>query len=82
VLSAIELAGLHTVHVEGLAADYVETLSHWIANLDAHLDEAAALVGAERLRIWRLYLRAARNGFRVGFTSVYQVLARRPAPAP
>jgi hypothetical protein len=29
-------------------------------------------------RIWRLYLRAARRGFDVGFTSVYQVLAYRP----
>jgi cyclopropane-fatty-acyl-phospholipid synthase len=30
----------------------------------------------ERLRVWRLYLRAARNGFETGFTSIYQVLAR------
>lgn len=33
--------------------------------------------GAERTRIWRLYLRAARRGFDVGLTSVYQVLASR-----
>jgi cyclopropane-fatty-acyl-phospholipid synthase len=40
--------------------------------------EATALAGAERLRVWRLYLRAARNGFETGFTSIYQVLAHRP----
>jgi hypothetical protein len=35
------------------------------------------LAGAERVRAWRLYLRAARNGFLSGFTSVYQTRARR-----
>jgi len=25
--------------------------------------------------VWRLYLRAARNGFETGFTSIYQVRA-------
>ena len=34
--------------------------------------------GAERVRVWRLYLRAARNGFETGFTSVYQVRCQRP----
>ena len=31
--------------------------------------------GPERVRVWRLYLRAARNGFETGFTSIYQVRA-------
>jgi cyclopropane-fatty-acyl-phospholipid synthase len=30
------------------------------------------------VRVWRLYLRAARNGFETGFTSVYQVRCQRP----
>ena len=34
------------------------------------------LAGTERVRVWRLYLRAARRGFETGFTSVYQVRAR------
>jgi cyclopropane-fatty-acyl-phospholipid synthase len=79
VLLSLERAHLVTAHVEGLAGDYIVTLDHWIARLDANLERAAELVGAERLRVWRLYLRAARNGFRVGFTGVYQVVARRPA---
>jgi cyclopropane-fatty-acyl-phospholipid synthase len=80
VLAAIEHAGLVTAHVEGLADDYIETLNRWIARFDQSLDRAVELAGAERVRVFRLYLRAARNGFRVGFTGVYQVLARRPAP--
>jgi cyclopropane-fatty-acyl-phospholipid synthase len=71
---AFERAGLVTRHVEGFGDDYVQTLAHWQRRLDEHLDQAIELGGAERVRIWRLYLRAARNGFQNGFTSIYQVL--------
>jgi cyclopropane-fatty-acyl-phospholipid synthase len=54
------------------------TLRHWIQRLDENIEEAQALAGPERTRIWRLYLRAARHGFDTGLTSVYQVRARRP----
>ena len=77
VLSALERAGFVTEHVEGFGDDYAETLRHWARRLDEHAAEALRLAGPERLRVWRLYLRAARNGFEVGFTSIYQVLARR-----
>jgi cyclopropane-fatty-acyl-phospholipid synthase len=70
---AVERAGLATDHVEGFAADYAETLRHWARRLDERRDEAVALAGEERVRVWRLYLRAARRGFETGFTSVYQV---------
>jgi cyclopropane-fatty-acyl-phospholipid synthase len=79
ILHALERASLETPHVEGLRQDYAMTLSHWIERLDAHFDDAVRLAGRERARVWRLYLRAARNGFRTGFTSVYQVLTERPA---
>ncbi|MGO9247682.1 MAG: class I SAM-dependent methyltransferase [Solirubrobacteraceae bacterium] len=72
---ALERAGFVTDHVEGLAQDYVDTLSAWIDRLDSNREEAERLAGGERLRVWRLYLRAARNGFATGFTSIYQVLA-------
>jgi cyclopropane-fatty-acyl-phospholipid synthase len=75
---ALERAGLETEHVEGLRSDYAETLRHWAANIDENLDEATRLAGEERIRVWRLYLRAARRGFESGFTSVYQVRCSRP----
>ena len=71
-LMALERAGFVTHHVEDFAPDYAETLRHWARNLDANLDEAIRLAGPERVRVWRLYLRAARNGFESGFTSIYQ----------
>jgi cyclopropane-fatty-acyl-phospholipid synthase len=74
---ALERAGIETEHVEGFASDYAETLRHWAGNLDDRLDDALRLAGPERLRVWRLYLRAARRGFESGFTSIYQVRGRR-----
>jgi cyclopropane-fatty-acyl-phospholipid synthase len=76
---AVERAGFHTKHVEAFREDYATTLRHWTERLDEHIDEATALAGPERTRVWRLYLRAARHGFDVGLTAVYQVLAQRPA---
>jgi cyclopropane-fatty-acyl-phospholipid synthase len=81
VLVALERAGLVTDHVEGFAPDYATTLRHWAERIDARLDDARRLAGPERVRVWRVYLRAARRGFESGFTSVYQVRARRPSPA-
>jgi cyclopropane-fatty-acyl-phospholipid synthase len=74
---ALERAGIVTEHVEGFASDYAETLRHWARNLDDHIDEATRLAGPERIRVWRLYLRAARRGFESGFTGIYQVRGRR-----
>jgi cyclopropane-fatty-acyl-phospholipid synthase len=71
-LLALERAGFITHHVEDFAPDYAETLRHWARNLDENLEEAIRLAGPERVRVWRLYLRAARNGFESGFTSIYQ----------
>jgi cyclopropane-fatty-acyl-phospholipid synthase len=83
VLLALERAGFATQHVEGFGADYAETLRHWAQNLDDNLGEATRLAGEERIRVWRLYLRAARNGFLSGFTGIYQVRAALPGgPAP
>jgi cyclopropane-fatty-acyl-phospholipid synthase len=79
VTLALERAGIEPLHVEGLREDYAETLSHWIERLDANRAQAELLAGPERVRVWRLYLRAARNGFRTGFTSIFQILGTRPA---
>jgi cyclopropane-fatty-acyl-phospholipid synthase len=75
IVEAFERAGLPVDHVEGFASDYAETLRHWARRFDANLEEAVRLGGPERVRVWRLYLRAARRGFESGFTSVYQVRA-------
>jgi cyclopropane-fatty-acyl-phospholipid synthase len=72
VLLALERAGFITHHVEDFGPDYAETLRHWAKNFDENLEEAIRLGGAERARVWRLYLRMARNGFENGFLDIYQ----------
>jgi cyclopropane-fatty-acyl-phospholipid synthase len=74
---ALEEAGFETEHVEGFREHYARTLTHWLTRLDDNAEEAQRLAGAERMRVWRLYLRGARSGFQTGFTSIYQVRARR-----
>jgi cyclopropane-fatty-acyl-phospholipid synthase len=64
-------------HAEDFRLDYAETLRHWARRFDDNLDEAERLGGAERTRVWRLYLRAARTGFETGFLGLYQVRCRK-----
>ncbi|MEA2170097.1 MAG: cyclopropane-fatty-acyl-phospholipid synthase [Solirubrobacteraceae bacterium] len=78
VLYAFERAGMQTEGIEGFREHYDRTLGQWSARLDAHQEQALELAGAERLRVWRLYLRSAQSGFRTGFTSIYQVKLVRP----
>jgi cyclopropane-fatty-acyl-phospholipid synthase len=76
IQAALERAGFETEDVEGLRGDYVATLGHWLERLERRSEEALRLAGPERMRVWRVYLRAARRGFEKRFMSVYQVKAR------
>jgi cyclopropane-fatty-acyl-phospholipid synthase len=82
MLSAFERAGLEALHVEDLHSDYAETLRHWTARFEDRLADAERLGGEERTRVWRLYLRAARNAFETGQNAVYQLLCARPLTEP
>src|SRR3954466_3369411 len=53
---ALERAGFEIAHIEGFKDDYAETLRQWAERLDDNIDEATRLAGAERVRVWRLYL--------------------------
>jgi cyclopropane-fatty-acyl-phospholipid synthase len=78
IVLAMERAGFTVEHAEGFAADYARTIDFWLASFEERFEEAIALAGIERARIWRVYLHAARNGFQSGFESVYQVKCRLP----
>jgi cyclopropane-fatty-acyl-phospholipid synthase len=77
VITAMERADYDIDHVEGLHGNYEKTLAAWTRNLESDLPKAIALGGAERVRVWQLYLRAARNGFETRFMTVYQVRATK-----
>ncbi|HWT94491.1 MAG TPA: cyclopropane-fatty-acyl-phospholipid synthase family protein, partial [Solirubrobacteraceae bacterium] len=75
---ALERAGFETHHVEDFRHDYARTLTAWLENFERDLDAANRLADPERVRVWRIYLRAARNGFETGFLSIFQVRASLP----
>ncbi len=79
VVLAMERAGFEVRDVESLREHYARTLRCWVANLEAHRDEAVALAGRPRTDIWRLYMAASALGFDEGHLAVHQVLGVVPA---
>jgi cyclopropane-fatty-acyl-phospholipid synthase len=77
VILGMERARYVVDNVEGLHGQYERTLQAWVDNLESDLPRAIELAGEERVRVWRLYLRAARNGFRTRFLSTFQVRAHK-----
>ncbi len=74
VVLAMERAGFEMRDVESLREHYSRTLHCWVANLEAHWDEAVALVGRARADVWRLYMAGSAIGFDDGGIAVHQVL--------
>lgn len=74
VVLAMEGAGFEVRDVESLREHYATTLRSWVANLEASWDDAVALVGPARARVWRLYMAASAVGFADGGISVHQTL--------
>ena len=74
---SLQRAGLEARDVESLREHYGLTLRRWLANLEAHRDAAVAEVGAERERVWRLYMLGSALGFEAGDVTVYQTLTTR-----
>jgi cyclopropane-fatty-acyl-phospholipid synthase len=80
VVAAAEHAGFEVRDLECLREHYAETLAAWLARLETRYDEAVAIAGERRARLYRLYLASSAVGFRIGRTSVYQLLlAKRTA---
>jgi cyclopropane-fatty-acyl-phospholipid synthase len=77
IAKAMERTGLVPQHVEGIGPDYALTITEWIKRYEERYDEAVRLAGEERARVWKLYLRAARQGFTTNWATVFQVLATR-----
>jgi cyclopropane-fatty-acyl-phospholipid synthase len=80
VVSAMQGQGFEVRDVESLREHYALTLRAWVRNLEANWDEAQALVGPRRARIWRLYMAACALNFEAGRTSLHQVLGVRKSP--
>jgi cyclopropane-fatty-acyl-phospholipid synthase len=78
VVRLMQEAGFEVRDVESLREHYSLTLHAWVKNLEAHWDEAEALAGAARTRVWWLYMTVSANGFDDGGLSIHQVLGVVP----
>jgi cyclopropane-fatty-acyl-phospholipid synthase len=78
VVEAMEGSGLEVRDVESLREHYALTLRRWLANLARHREEAIAQAGAERERIWRLYMTGSALAFERGDITIYQALVAAP----
>ncbi|KJY43784.1 cyclopropane-fatty-acyl-phospholipid synthase [Streptomyces sp. NRRL B-1568] len=76
-VAQLERAGFEVRDVEALREHYALTLRGWVANLEAHWDEAVRLTSPGRARVWRLYMAASALSFERNRIGVNQVLAVR-----
>jgi cyclopropane-fatty-acyl-phospholipid synthase len=79
VISMLHENGFEVRHVESIREHYALTLRAWVANLEAHWDDAVAEVGEGRARVWRLYMAACAVNFVRNGIQVHQVLAAKPS---
>ena len=75
VVAATQRTGLEVRDVECLREHYALTLRCWLANLESHWEEAVALAGPARCRVWRLYMSGSVVSFETAEIGVNQVLA-------
>ena len=74
VIRAMANEGFEVVDVESLRRHYAKTLTQWAHRIDARPEEACAIAGEKRFRIWRVYLAGSAYGFRENWMNIHQML--------
>jgi cyclopropane-fatty-acyl-phospholipid synthase len=76
---SLEASRFEVHDVEDWREHYALTTRFWCQRLSARKDEAIALVGPERYRLWVAYLAGVSFGFVDGALRIYQVVASKHA---
>ncbi len=76
-LQAMQQGGLEAFDVENLRRHYARTLRLWSDNYEAQAEQARALVGEEKFRIWRVYLAGCAYAFENDDVAIYQIVGRK-----
>jgi len=76
-LVEMERARFEVLDVECLRLHYARTCRHWVERLQAHADEARAIVGERTYRTWLLYLTCSVVAFETSSIGLYQVLLQK-----
>jgi cyclopropane-fatty-acyl-phospholipid synthase len=77
-LKLIEKAGFEVIGVQAMRSHYVRTIRAWLDNFEANIAQVRAILTAEQVRVWRLYLAGGALSFEEGRMGVDQILAVRP----
>jgi cyclopropane-fatty-acyl-phospholipid synthase len=80
-VQVMESCGFEIHDVEGLRRHYARTCRLWHDRLTARREQAIALVGPERYRMWVAYLAGVTIGFEYGPLHVFQTVATRQGEA-
>lgn len=78
VLEIMSREGLECSDIENLRIHYAKTLWHWVDRLETNQDQALALVGDKKFRIWRTYMAGFAVAFERNWDAIHQVLASKP----
>jgi cyclopropane-fatty-acyl-phospholipid synthase len=79
IVTAAEKQEWEVRDVESLREHYAMTLDRWVGRLEKEHGRAVDLVGETTYRVWRLYLAASAQWFRMGRLNVYQTLFTKPS---
>ena len=74
--------GFEVLDVEDLREHFQATTAEWSRRLMARRDEAVAMVGEERTRLWLIFFAMCAKGFERGSILVYQTVAQRRRAGP
>ncbi len=77
LLAQIEHAQFEVFKVDSLRRQYVRTLRHWLANLEAQYEAIAASAGERIYRNCQWWMTDHASRFEQGYTDLYQILAIR-----
>ncbi|KAA5540718.1 class I SAM-dependent methyltransferase [Roseiconus nitratireducens] len=75
VLDCMESTGFEVHDVEGWRDHYGLTCRHWAERLQANRDQAIAMVGEEKYRMWILYLAGVCMALTDGTARIFQTVA-------
>jgi cyclopropane-fatty-acyl-phospholipid synthase len=75
----IQTCGFEVLGVEAMREHYARTIRAWRENFEANLPAITAILTAEQVRVWRLYLAGGALAFEQGRMGVDQILAQRPS---
>jgi len=78
----LERHGFEIHDIEPMRMHFFLTLKAWVENLWANREQAIAIVGAQRTRLWLLYLSMCARSFERGVINVFQTVATKRVNGP